>query len=103
MRALVVVLLVAMAVMATAGAAAAYEKELVAYDAATAKICERGVTPDVQAKYDALVAALDKAKYGFGHTASPSNFWGPTGPQALYEQCRQAGGDGGGSGGGSSD
>jgi hypothetical protein len=94
MRSIVTAVLVATVVLATATAVSAFQKELAAYDAATLHICDQGVTPQVQAKYDALVAALDQAQYGYGRIGSPSNFWGPTSPQMLFEQCRQMGGDG---------
>jgi|SRR5262245_39866166 len=93
MRFVITASMVATVVLTAATAASAFEKELAAYQAATAKVCQRGVTPQMQAKYEALVAAVDEAKYGFGRTGSPSNFWGPQSPQKLFEQCQQSGGD----------
>jgi hypothetical protein len=103
MRFIVTAVSLATVVLATGTGAHAFQKELAAYDAATLHICEQGVTPQIQAKYDALVTALEEAKYGYGRSGSPSNFWGPMTPQMLFDQCRQSGGDGEGSGGGSTD
>jgi hypothetical protein len=97
MRSLFTAALGVAVVLATATAVPAFQRELTAYDAATLHICEQGVTPQIQAKYEALLVALDDAKYGYGRSGSPSNFWGPTNPRMLFEQCRQSGGDGGAS------
>ena len=97
MRFLLTQVLAAVVVLATATAVPAMEKELAEYNAVALHVCDRdsGVTPELQAKYDALVASVDKARYGYGRTASPSNFWGPTSPRQLIERCHQSGGDGG--------
>jgi hypothetical protein len=96
MRSIFALALAATVVLATASAVPAFEKELAAYGSATVHICDDGVTPEMEAKYQTLVAAVDDAHYGFGRTASPSNFWGPTSPKQLFSQCHQMGGDGAG-------
>jgi len=95
MRSMVTAVLAAAVVLATGTAVPAFERELATYQVATVHICDRGVTPEMQAKYDALVAAVDRAQYGFGRSGSPSNFWGPARPELLFEQCQQSGGTGG--------
>ena len=96
MRPIFALAFAATVVLATASAAPAFEKELTAYGSATVHICQDGVTPEMEAKYQTLVAAVDAAHYGYGHSASPSNFWGPTSPEQLFRQCHQMGGEDGG-------
>ena len=99
MRSIFALVLAATVVLATASAVPAFEKELAAYGSATVHICDVGVTPEMEAKYHKLVAAVDAAHYGYGRSASPSNFWGPASPKQLFNQCSQLGGGDGGAGG----
>jgi hypothetical protein len=96
MRFMVTAAVAAMAVLTTTTAVRAIDKELAAYDAAALQVCERhaGMTPEMQAKYDVLVASLDQAQVGYGRSASPSNFWAPASPQQLVERCVESPGDG---------
>ena len=96
MRFLHTQVLAAVVVIATSTAVPAMEKELAEYNAAALHVCDgnSGSTAELQAKYGALVASADKAQYGYGRAASPSNFWGPTRPLQLIERCHQSGGDG---------
>jgi len=81
--------------LATVAPSFAFQNELAAYNAATIEVCSQGVTSEMQAKYEALVVAVDKAQYGYGRPGSPSNFWGPTRPEMLFEQCHQGSGSSG--------
>lgn len=97
MRSILALAVAATVVLVMTSAVPAFQREMAAYDAAIVHLCDDRVTPEVQAKYSALVAALDNAKYGYGRAASASNFWGPTSPEQLFQQCHQAGGSDGGS------
>lgn len=95
MKILVLGAALVLAAVTAAAAVEAVESEYTKYAASTAKICESGVTPEMEARYASLVRTVEDAKYGYGRA---SNFWGPTSPVELYNRCFQAPGGGGGGG-----
>jgi hypothetical protein len=76
-------------VLAPAAAAAPqhYAGALQAYQAAVDRICQTGVTPEMERLYAELVRALEAAGYGAGRG---SNFGGPRTPEQAFLECVQS-------------
>lgn len=95
MKILVLGTAIVLVAVTAAAAVEAVESEFTKYAASMAKICEFGVTPEMEANYQFVIRAMEDAKYGYGRS---SNFWGPSAPDDLYHRCFQAPGGGGGGG-----
>ncbi len=88
--ALVFGLIMAAAVGTAADAAenqSEFAQEVRAYQEATVRVCETGVTPEMRRLYVAAQHALDHARYGGG---TGSNFFGLKSPEDLYQACFQS-------------
>jgi hypothetical protein len=77
---------VALAVLAAAGPADAFQGEVARYHAAVADICQTGVTPVIQRAYEHAYQALERARYGSGRD---NNFWGLKSPEGFWLDCFQ--------------
>ena len=73
-----------LALLSPASAVTPYEAQLAAYQRALNSICHTGVTAEHVRLYEALIKAVEEAKYGGGQG---SNFWGPRTPESAYRNC----------------
>jgi hypothetical protein len=65
----------------------AFQAEVDRYHRTAAHVCQTGITPALQAAYEAARQAVERAGAGRGRE---SNFWGLKTPEAFWLDCFQA-------------
>ena len=79
--------LLALAWLASAAPAAAFQAEVARYHRLAADVCQTGVTPAMRAAYEEALQAVERARYGSGRE---NNFWGLKTPEGFWLDCFQA-------------
>jgi hypothetical protein len=74
------------ALLVAVNSAAAFEAEYGAYRQAVSRVCTTKVTPELVQRYQAVLAAIERAK---ASGRAPANLAGPRPPEMAYLDCFQ--------------
>ncbi len=77
---------VTLALLVTPNSSAAFQAEYGAYQQAVSRVCTTKVTPEMVQLYQAVLAAIERAK---SSGRAPANLAGPRPPEIAYLDCFQ--------------